>query len=214
VRLIAPKFVKPYLKGQKNDFNAAAAIAEAVTRPTMRFVLIKSIEQLDLQAMHRIRYRLVGERTAVINQIRGFLIENGLPVKERRPALKRDLASLLEDAENGLSGMMRQLVSRLRTHSEHLEEQIEQCTHDIEQIVRRNQDCQRLLTVPDIGALGATALTAAVGNATKFRKRRELAAWLGLVPRQHSTGGKSNLLGIGKRGKHVCFTVHDRFFII
>lgn len=204
VRLIAPKFVKPYLKGQKNDFNDASAIAEAVTRPTMRFVLPKSIEQLDLQAIHRIRDRLVGERTAAINQIRGFLIENGLPVKEGRPALKRDLANVLEDAENGLSGMMRQLVSRLQTHWQHLEEQIEECTHDIELIVRRNQYFQRLLTIPGIGALGATALIAAVGNATTFRKGRELAAWLGLVPRQHSTGGKIHAAGHRQTGKHVC----------
>jgi transposase len=200
VRLIAPKFVRPYVKGQKNDFNDAAAIAEAVTRPTMRFVLPKSIEQLDLQAIHRIRDRLVGERTAVINQIRGFLIEYGLPVKEGRPALKRDLADILEDAENGLSGTMRQLISRLRNHWQQLEAQVEECARDIELIVQRNHDCQRLLTVPGIGPLGATALIAAVGNATTFRKGRELAAWLGLVPRQRSTGGQSTLLGIGKRG--------------
>ena len=188
LRLIVPTFVKPYLKGQKSDFNDAAAIAEAVTLPTMRFVSPKSIEQLDLQAIHRIRDRLVGERTAVINQIRDFLIENGLPIKEGRPALKRDLPSILEDAENGLSDTMRQLISRLRK------------TGSIWKIKSRNalatlnrlydeMTIATLLTVPGIGAIGATALIAAVSNASKFRKGRELAAWLGLVPRQHSTGG-------------------------
>lgn len=200
VRLIAPKFIKPYIKGQKNDFNDAAAIAEAVTRPTMRFVLPKSNDQLDLQAIHRVRDRMVGERTAVINQIRGFLIEYGLPVKEGRAALRRNLASVLEDAGNGLSGKMRQLIARLREHWQQLELQIDQCMEEIDLIVSRNDDCRRLVSIPGIGSLGATALVAAVGNATTFRKGRELAAWLGLVPRQWSTGGKPTLLGIGKRG--------------
>lgn len=200
VRLIAPKFIKPYLKGQKNDFNDAAAIAEAVTRPTMRFVLPKSNEQLDLQAIHRIRDRLVGERTAVINQIRGFLIEYGLPVAEGRSALRRDIIGILEDAENGLSLKMRQLIARLRDHWQQLESQIDECVREIEDIVVRNDDCRRLVSIPGIGPLGATALVAAVGNAATFRKGRELAAWLGLVPRQWSTGGKPTLLGIGKRG--------------
>lgn len=200
VRLIAPRFIKPYIKGQKNDFNDAAAIAEAVTRPTMRFVVPKSNEQLDLQAIHRVRDRLVGERTAVINQIRAFLIEYGLPVKEGRAALRRNLASMLEDAQNGLSGKMRQLIARLREHWQQLESQIDQCMQEIELIVSRNEECRRLVSIPGIGSLGATALVAAVGNATTFRKGRELAAWLGLVPRQWSTGGKPTLLGIGKRG--------------
>jgi len=200
VRLNAPKFIKPYIKGQKNDFNDAAAIAEAVTRPTMRFVLPKSNDQLDLQAIHRVRDRMVGERTAVINQIRGFLIEYGLPVKEGRAALRRNLASVLEDAGNGLSGKMRQLIARLREHWQQLELQIDQCMEEIDLIVSPNDDCRRLVSIPGIGSLGATALVAAVGNATTFRKGRELAAWLGLVPRQWSTGGKPTLLGIGKRG--------------
>ena len=116
VRLIAPKFIKPYLKGQKNDFNDAAAIAEAVSRPTMRFVTIKSNEQLDMQAVHRIRDRLIGQRTAVINQIRAFLLEYGLPVKEGRPSLSGSLPDILEDATNGLSDRMRQLLAQLREH--------------------------------------------------------------------------------------------------
>lgn len=200
VRLIAPKFIKPYLKGQKNDFNDAEAIAEAVSRPTMRFVSVKSNEQLDLQAVHRIRERLIGERTAVINQIRAFLIEYGLPVKEGRASLQRDLPGILEDAENGLSPRMRQLVAALREHWKSLEAQIAQHTREIELVARRSDDCRRLVTVPGIGPLGATALIAAIGNGAMFRKGRELSAWLGLVPRQHSTGGKSKLLGISKQG--------------
>lgn len=200
VRLIAPKFIKPYLKSQKNDFNDAEAIAEAVSRPTMRFVAVKSNEQIDLQAVHRIRERLIGERTAVINQIRAFLIEYGLRVKEGRASLRRDLPDILEDAENGLSPRMRQLIAALREHWHALEGQIAQHTREIELVAKRNDDCRRLVTVPGVGPLGATALIAAVGNGAMFAKGRELAAWLGLVPRQYSTGGKPKLLGISKRG--------------
>jgi transposase len=200
VRLIAPKFIKAYLKSQKNDFNDAEAIAEAVTRPTMRFVTVKSNEQLDLQALHRIRERLVGERTSIINQIRAFLIEYGLPIKEGRAALRRDLPGILESAENGLSDRMRQLVDRLRAHWQYLDESINAITREVELIAKRSDPCRRLVTVPGIGPLGATALIAAVGNGAAFKRGRDLAAWLGLVPRQNSTGGKSTLLGISKRG--------------
>ncbi len=200
VKLIAPKFIKPYLKGQKNDFNDAAAIAEAVTRPTMRFVTIKSNEQLDMQAVHRIRDRLVGQRTAVINQIRAFLLEYGLPIKEGRASLNISLPDILEDATNGLSHRMRQLVAELRSHWAAIDAQITDYTHEIQLAARRSDDCQRLLSIPGVGPLGATALVAAVGNAAAFSKGREMSAWLGLVPRQHSTGGRPTLLGIGKRG--------------
>lgn len=200
VRLIAPKFIKAYLKSQKNDFNDAEAIAEAVSRPTMRFVAVKSDEQLDLQALHRIRERLIGQRTAAINQIRAFLIEYGVPVKEGRASLRRELPDILEDGENGVSPRMRQLIATLYHHWQSLEALIAEQTHEIEVIAKRSDDCRRLVTVPGIGPLSATALVAAVGNGAMFSKGRELAAWLGLVPQQHSTGGKSKLLGIGKRG--------------
>jgi len=202
VRLMAPKFVKPYLKSQKNDFNDAEAIAEAVMRPTMRYVTVKANEQIDLQAVHRIRDRLVKERTSVINQIRAFLIEYGLPIKEGRAALRRDLPAILEDAGNALSDRMRQLVARLRDHWNYLEAQVAQYTREIELIAERNDDCRRLVTVPGNGPLGATALVAAVGNGAMFRRGRELAAWVGLVPRQRSTGGRPTLLGISKRGNN------------
>ena len=164
VRLMAPQFIKPYLKGQKNDFNDAEAIVEAVGRPTMRFVEVKTNDQLDLQAVHRIRTRLVGERTAVINQMRAFMIEYGLAVKEGRAASLERSKPLPRD-------------------------------HEV---------CRRLVTVPGIGPLVATALVAAVGNGAMFSKGRERAAWPGLVPRQ-STGGKPTLLGISKMGnRYVC----------
>jgi transposase len=200
VRLMAPQFIKPYLKGQKNDFNDAEAIAEAVSRPTMRFVAVKTNEQLDLQAVHRIRTRLVSERTAVINQMRGFMIEYGLAVKEGRLALRREIPRILEDAGNGLSPRMRQLIAQQCEHWNAIETQIVEVTREIEAIARSHEDCRRLVTVPGIGPLVATALVAAVGNGAMFSKGRELAAWLGLVPRQHSTGGKPTLLGISKRG--------------
>jgi transposase len=200
VRLIAPKFIKPYLKGQKNDFNDAAAIAEAVARPSMRFVSPRSVEQLDLQAIHRVRSRLVTERTAIMNQIRAFLIEYGLPVGRGPSALRNNLAAILEDATNHLSGAMRQLIARQREHWQWIEDQIDRCRVDIEAVAQRNNDCHRLTSVPGIGVLTATAILAAVGNASNFRKGRELAAWLGLVPKQHSTGGKAKLLGISKQG--------------
>lgn len=200
VRLIAPKFIKPYLKGQKNDFNDAAAIAEAVDRPSMRFVAPRSTEQLDLQAIHRVRSRLVSERTASINQIRAFLIEYGIPVPRGPGMLRKRLSEILEDATNGLSGVMRQIIARLREHWYHLEGEIERCMNEIESVAQRDNDCHRLTSIPSIGTLTATALLAAVGNASNFRKGRELAAWLGLVPRQYSTGGKSTLLGITKQG--------------
>jgi transposase len=200
VGLIAPKFIKAYVKSQKNDFNDAAAIAEAVTRPTMRFVTVKSNEQLDLQALHRIRERLVRQRTSTINQIRAFLIEYGLPVKEGRAALRRDLPAVLGDLENGLSDRMRKLVERLREHWKYLEAEISEHTREIDLIARRHDHCRRLTTIPGIGPLGATALVAAIGNGAAFKRGRELAAWLGLVPRQQSTGGRPTLLGIHKRG--------------
>ena len=197
---MAPKFIKPYVTGQKNDFNDAAAIAEAVTRPTMRFVTVKSNEQLDMQAVHRIRDRLIAQRTAVINQIRAFLLEYGLPVRAGKSSLAASLPLILEDAGNGLSHRMRLLIQQLREHWATIDEQIADYTREIAIAARQSDDCQRLISIPGIGPLGATALVAAVGNAGMFSKGRELSAWLGLVPRQRTTGGKPTLLGIGKTG--------------
>jgi transposase len=200
VKLMPAEYVRPFVKSNKNDYVDAEAIAEAVQRPTMRFVPIKSEAQLDLQALHRVRDRWMGRRTAVINQIRGFLLEHGITVAVGPAHLKRQIPFILEDADNLLSPRMRALLIELRDEWEKLETQIENIDREFAQAVKKEENCRRLLTIPGIGPLTATALTAAVGNATAFHKSRDLAAWLGLVPRQHSTGGKARLLGISKRG--------------
>jgi transposase len=194
------EYVRPFVKSNKNDYVDAEAIAEAVQRPTMRFVPIKSEAQLDLQALHRVRDRWMGRRTAVINQIRGFLLEHGITVAVGPAHLKRQIPSILEDADNLLSSRMRALLVELRDEWDKLETQIEEIDREFAQAAKKEENCRRLLTIPGIGPLTATALTASVGNATAFHKSRDLAAWLGLVPRQHSTGGKARLLGISKRG--------------
>jgi transposase len=200
VKLMPAEYVRPFVKSNKNDYVDAEAIAEAVQRPTMRFVPIKREAQLDLQALHRVRDRWMGRRTAVINQIRGFLLEHGITVAVGPAHLKRQIPFILEDADNLLSPRMRALLIELRDEWEKLETQIENIDREFAQAVKKEENCRRLLTIPGIGPLTATALTAAVGDATAFHKSRDLAAWLGLVPRQHSTGGKARLLGISKRG--------------
>ena len=200
VKLMPAEYVRPFVKSNKNDYVDAEAIAEAVQRPTMRFVPIKSEAQLDLQALHRVRDRWIGRRTAVINQIRGFLLEHGITVAVGPAHLKRQIPSILEDADNLLSSRMRALLVELRDEWKKLETQIEEIDREFAQAAKKEENCRRLLTIPGIGPLTATALTAAIGNGAAFRKSRDLAAWLGLVPRQHSTGGKARLLGISKRG--------------
>jgi len=200
VKLMPAEYVRPFVKSNKNDYVDAEAIAEAVQRPTMRFVPIKSEAQLDLQALHRVRDRWMGRRTAVINQIRGFLLEHGITIAVGPAHLKRQIPSILEDADNLLSSRMRALLVELRDEWKKLERQIEEIDREFAQAAKKEENCRRLLTIPGIGPLTATALTAAIGNGQAFHKSRDLAAWLGLVPRQHSTGGKSRLLGISKRG--------------
>ena len=200
VKLIPAEYVRPFVKSNKNDYVDAEAIAEAVQRPTMRFVPIKNEAQLDLQALHRVRDRWIGWRTAVINQLRRFLLEHGISVNTGPAHLKRQIPSILEDADNLLSARMRTLLTELREEWEKLEEQIDATNRELAQSAKKEDGCRRLLTIPSIGPLTATALTAAIGNGAAFRKSRDLASWLGLVPRQHSTGGKTRLLGISKRG--------------
>jgi transposase len=166
----------------------------------MRFVPVKNSEQLDLQALHRARDRFVHDRTAVVNQIRAFLLENDLPLRTGRSHLARELPGVLEDAENGISMRLRALLARLWRHWQWLEEQIQELSRELEAIASSRDDCRGLLTIPGIGPLAATAMVAAIGNGNQFNRGRELAAWLGLVPRQHSTGGRPKLLGISKRG--------------
>jgi transposase len=199
-RLMPAQFVKPFRKSNKNDYLDAEAIAEAVQRPTMRFVPIKTDDQLDLQARHRVRDRWVARRTAVMNQIRGFLMERGVTICKGPSHLTAGLQGLLEDADMPLSGRLRLLILELKHEWEELETRIEAANVELQRIAKQNDACHRLMEIPGFGPLVSTALVAAIGNGITFRKGRDLAAWLGLVPRQHSTGGKTRLLGISKRG--------------
>lgn len=200
VRLIPPQFVKPYVKSQKNDANDAEAICEAVGRPSMRFVAIKSVEQQDVQAIHRIRSELVRQRTAKANQIRGLLAEYGLIVPTGIGALRRALPEIQEDAENGLSGLFRRLLTGLREDLESFDSRVAALDQEIEVAARGDAMAERLQSIPGIGPMGATALLAAVGDARQFARGRDMAAYFGLTPGQHSSGGKERLLGISKRG--------------
>lgn len=200
IRIIPAQFVKPYVKSNKNDFNDAEAIAEAASRATMRFVPLKNTEQLELQATHRVRERFVSERTAVVNQMRALLLEHGITASVGREGFARRIPAILEDAENGLSVRIRQLLQRLRLRWLALDTEIVEVTALLREIAAQSELCRRALTVPGIGPIVSTAVIAAVGNARMFRRGRDMAAWLGLVPRQHSTGGKSTLGAISKRG--------------
>ena len=200
VKLMAPQFVKPYVKSNKNDANDAEAICEAVARPTMRFVAIKSIEQQDIQAVHRIRSELVQQRTAKVNQIRGLLGEYGLVVGQRIDVLRKALPLILEDAENGLTIDFRTLLEGLQQDLITLDERVDDMDKKIKLLASSNEDAKRLQQIPGIGPITATALISAIGDGKQFKRGRDLAAWLGLTPRQHSSGGKDRLLGISKRG--------------
>lgn len=200
VRLIPAQFVRPFVKSNKNDYLDAEAIAEAVQRPTMRFVPIKTMEQLDLQAVHRLRDQLVARRTAVINQIRAFLLERGITVRQGRKYLRQQMALLLEDAALNLSSRMRNLLNRQWCEWQELDTQIDELSTEINNAADQDEACGRLRDIPGIGALTATALVAAIGNGSAFRRGRDLSAWLGLVPRQASTGNRPLLLGMSKRG--------------
>jgi transposase len=201
VRLMSPEYVRPYVKAQKNDDRDAEAIAEAATRPTMRFVELKSEEQLDMQTLHRARDRLVGERTALINQLRAILLERGLVIPQGRRKLEQHLAAILDEGSDvPLSPRVRALVADMRTEWRELDRRIEAFDDEFAARARTDEAARRLATIPGIGVLNATALVAAIGTGEAFGRGRDLAAWLGLVPRQVSTGGKPRLLGISKRG--------------
>ena len=200
VRLMSPEYVRPYVKAQKNDDLDAEAIAEAATRPTMRFVELKSETQLDMQSLHRARDRLVGERTALINQLRAFLLERGIIVPQGRRKLELHLGTLLAGKEASLSPRTRLLIEDQRAEWRELDRRIEAFDEEFAREARADEAARLLLTIPGIGPLNATALVAAIGKAETFGRGRDLAAWLGLVPRQMTTGGKPKLLGITKRG--------------
>lgn len=199
-RIIPARFVKAYVKSNKTDTIDAEAIAEAVTRPTMRFVQVRRTEQVDLQALHRIRDRLIRNRTGLMNQARAFCIEYGMAMRTGSGGFHADVCRILADAENDLTDAIRMLIGELLEDLAYLEARIARLSNRIEAVARNDERVRRLLTIPGVGPLGATALLAAAGDGRQFRKARDMAAWLGLVPAEHSTGGKQTLLGISKRG--------------
>ncbi len=200
VKLMAPQFVKPYVKSNKTDVADAEAICEAVTRPNMRFVPIKDADQQAVLSLHRARRGFVKARTALANQIRGLLGEYGITVPQGISHVARRIPEIIEDGENDLPDVFRGLLHRLWVHLKELHHQIQELEEQINAWHRSSEASQKLARIPGIGPLTATALVASIGDAKDFRNGRELAAWLGLVPRQHSSGGKVLLQGISKRG--------------
>jgi transposase len=200
VKLMAPQFVKPYVKSNKTDRNDAVAICEAMSRPSMRFVDVKSVEQQDIQAVHRVRSELIKQRTGQANQIRGLAGEYGLVAPLRLGALRRTLPEWLEDAENGLSARFRRLLAGLADDLRRLDERICELDQEIASIVETNPAAQRLLQLRGVGPIIATALVATLGSGQAFRRGRDFSVAVGLTPKQHSSGGKDRLLGISKRG--------------
>jgi transposase len=199
-RLMPAKYVRPYSKGQKNDFRDAEAIAEAVQRPTMKFVATKTADQLDLQALHRVRERLVSQRTGIINQIRAFLLERGIAVRQGQRFLRAGLPDILATPSTVLSPRMGRMIEDLVGDWRRLDERIEGLTSEIEAIARQEASCERLMSVPGVGPIISSAMVAAIGAGDAFSKGRDFAAWLGLVPRQMSTGDRTILGKISKRG--------------
>ena len=199
-RLMPAKYVRPYSKGQKNDFRDAEAIAEAVQRPTMKFVVTKTAEQLDLQALHRVRERFVSQRTGIINQIRAFLLERGIAVRQGLRFLRAELPCILASRTDMLSPRMVRVIEDLAADWRQLDERIEALSTEIEALARRDTGCARLMSVPGIGPIISSATVAAIGTGEVFSKGRDFAAWLGLVPRQISTGDRTILGKISRRG--------------
>ena len=200
VKLVAPQFVKPYVKSNKNEANDAEAVCEAMSRPSMRFVAIKTVEQQDIQAIHRVRSELIGHRTAKANQIRGLVAEYGLVAPQQLARLRAAVPDWLEDAENGLTGRFRALLNGLWNDLKTLDHRVVELDHEINMIAQNDPVAKRLQQLRGVGPMVATALVATVGNAEQFANGRQMAASLGLTPRQHSSGGKDRLLGISKRG--------------
>ena len=200
VKLMSPQFVKPYVKTNKHDMADAEAICEAVNRPNMRFVPIKNIEQQAILSVHRARQGFVKARTAQANQMRGLLSEFGIVMPQGIRSISNRMPDILEDAENSLPGTMRWLLERLNNHLKELDRQVKELEFQIKLWHKENEASQRLEGIPGIGPITASAIVATVGNAAEFKNGRQLAAWLGLVPKQHSSGGKQTLLGISKRG--------------
>ena len=199
-RLMPAKYVRPYSKGQKNDFRDAEAIAEAVQRPTMKFVATKTVDQLDLQALHRVRERLVSQRTGIINQIRAFLLERGVAVRQGLRFLRTELPLILATRSDVLSPRMMRMIEDLAGDWHRLDERIEGLSNEIEAVAHQDPACERLMTVPGIGPIISSAMVAAIGNGAVFSKGRDFGAWLGLVPKQISTGDRTILGAISRHG--------------
>jgi transposase len=200
VKLMAPQFVKPYVKTNKNDAADAEAICEAVTRPNMRFVTIKSPDQQALLSLHRARAGLIKTQTAQINQVRGLLTEFGIVLPVGKVVIRKHVPLILEDAENALPDTFRQVLSRLYDHLTELSEHIEQFDILLKEHFKQCELSQRIASLPGIGLISATAIVGTIGDGSEFKNGRQLSSWLGLVPRQHSSGGKNMLLGMSKRG--------------
>lgn len=200
VRLMAPQFVKPYVKTNKNDVADAEAICEAVARPNMRFVAVKNVEQQAILAVHRARQGFVKARTAQGNQIRGLLSEFGIVLPKRIAAITKGMPEILEDGENGLPGAMRRLLERLTENLKEMDRHVKDLEAQIRAWHNENEDSKKLEAIPGIGPITASAIVASVGKAGEFKNGRQMAAWIGLVPKQSSSGGKQALLGISKRG--------------
>lgn len=207
VRLMAPQFVKPYVKSNKNDMADAEAICEAVARPNMRFVPIKDVEQQSVITLHRVRQGFVKDRTACSNRIRGLMAEFGLVIPQGIANVAKRVPELIEDASNELTGMFRQMIDRLLQHMLALDRQVDETEALIKAWHRQSKASRKLEAIPGIGPITASALVASIGDANNFDNAKQLAAWLGLVPRQHSSGGKNNLLGISKRGDEYLRTL-------
>jgi len=207
VRLMSPQFVRPYVKSNKNDARDAEAICEAVGRPTMRFVAIKSQSQQDMMALHRVRSLLIRERTALMNEMRGLLAECGVIAALGASALRRLIATILAEPDDRVSSLLREILSEMNERLRLFEERLKHYDLQIAEFARTDERAGRLMAVQGVGPLTATALIAAVGDARQFRSGRELSAWLGLVPRQHSSGERVMLLGISKRGDRYLRTL-------
>jgi transposase len=200
VKLMAPQFVKPYVKTNKNDMADAEAICEAVSRPNMRFVAIKNVEQQAILSVHRARQGFVKARTAQANQIRGLLSEFGIIIPQGISSIAKRIPEILEDGENGLPGAMRNLIERLAANLKEMDRQVKELEAQIQKWHRENASSRKLAEIPGLGPITASAIVATVGDAREFKNGRQLAAWMGLVPKQNSSGGKQNLLCISKRG--------------
>ena len=200
VKLMSAQFVKPYVKTNKNDMADAEAICEAVSRPNMRYVPMKTVEQQAILSVHRARTGFVKARTAQANQIRGLLAEFGIVISQGIHSIVKRIPEILEDAENGLPGTMRSLLQRLTENLKEMDRQVDELEKQIQVWHRENEASRRLAEIPGIGPITASAMVATIGKAREFKNGRQLAAWMGLVPKQNSTGGKPTLLGISKRG--------------